>query len=162
MYMVTSREQNAGRSDNIKTDSSSFERVEQFKYSGTTLTNKYFIQEEIKSRLKSRNACYNSVQNILSYSLLSRNVKIKIYRTINLPVVFYGCETWSLTLREEHSLRVFENKILRKIFEPKWDEGTGEWRKLHDEELNDLYCSPNIFWVIIEKNEKVGACSAYG
>jgi len=67
-----------------------------------------------------------------------------LYRTIILPVVLYGCETWSLTLREECRLRVFENRVLRGIFEPKRDEVTGEGRKLHNEELNDLYCSPNI------------------
>jgi len=70
--------------------------------------------------------------------------KIKKYRIITLPVVLYGCETWSLTLREERRLRVFENRVLRRIFGPKRDEVTGEWRKLHNEELNGLYCSPNI------------------
>ena len=65
-----------------------------------------------------------------------------------MPVVLYGCETWSLTLREERRLRVFENRVLRGIFGSKRDEVTGEWRKLHNEELNDLYCSPYIFWVI--------------
>jgi len=69
-------------------------------------------------------------------------------RTIILSVVLYGCETLSQTLREEHRLRVFENRVLRRIFGPKRDEGTREWRKLHNEELNDLYCSPNIFQVI--------------
>ena len=86
--------------------------------------------------------------NLLSSSLLSRNLKIKIYRTVILPVVLYGCETWSLTLREERRLRVFENKELRRIFGPKRDEVTGEWRKLHNEELNNLYSSPNIVRVI--------------
>ena len=71
-----------------------------------------------------------------------------LYRTIILPVVLYGCETWSLTLREEHRLRVFENRVLRRIFGPKRDGVTGQWRKLHNEELNDLYCSPNIVRVI--------------
>jgi len=70
-----------------------------------------------------------------------------IYRTIILPVVLYGCETW-LTLREESRLRVFENRVLRRVFEPKKDEVTGEWRKLHNEELRDLYSLPNILWVV--------------
>ena len=121
--------------------------MEEFKYLGTTLTNQNFIPKEIKSRLRSGNACCHSVQNLLSSRLLSKNVKIKIYRTIILPVV-YGCETWSLTLREEKRLRVFENKVLRRIFGPRRDEVTGEWRRLHNEGLNDLYCSPNIVRVI--------------
>ena len=108
----------------------------EFKYLGTTLTNKNSIQEEIKSRLKLGNACYYSVQNRLSSSLLSKKLKIKIYRTIILPVVLYGCETWTLTLREERRLRVFENRVLRRVFGPKRDEVTGEWRKLHIEELS--------------------------
>jgi hypothetical protein len=98
-YMVMSRNQNAGQNHNIKLDNKSFERVEQFKYLGTTLGNRNSIHEEIKSRLKSRNACYHLVQDLVSYSLLSKNTKIKIYRTIILCVVLYGCETWSLTLR---------------------------------------------------------------
>jgi hypothetical protein len=80
----------------------------------------------------------------LSSRLLSRNVKVKIYKSIILPVVLYGCETWSLTLREEHTLRVFENRVLRRIFGPKRDEVTGEWRKLHNEELHNLYSFPDI------------------
>jgi len=83
--------------------------------------------------------------------LVSRNIKIKIYTSIILPLVLYGCETWSLTLREERRLRVLENRVLRRIFGPKRDELTGEWRTLHDEELNDLYCSPKIVWVIKSK-----------
>jgi hypothetical protein len=79
---------------------------------------------------------------------LSRNVKIKIYKTIILPVVLYGCESWSLTLREEHRLRVFENRVLRRIFGPKRDEVTGGWRKLHNEELHGLYSLPSIIMVI--------------
>jgi len=88
------------------------------------------------------------VQNLLSSRLLSKNLKIKIYRTIILPVVSYGCETWSLTLREEKKLRVFENKVLRRIFGPRRDEVTGDRRRLHNEEVNDLYSSPNIVRVI--------------
>jgi hypothetical protein len=95
-YMVMSREQNAGQNGCIQTGNESFETVEQFKYLGTTLTNQNSIHEEIKSSLKSGNACYHSVQNLLSSSLLSRNVKIKIYRTIILPAVLYGCESWYL------------------------------------------------------------------
>jgi len=98
--------------------------VEEFKYLGTTLTNKNSVQEETKSRLKSGNACYHSVQNLVSCSLLSKNLKIKIYRTIILPVVVCGCETWLLPFREELRLRVFENRVLR-IFEPKREEVTG-------------------------------------
>ena len=118
-------------------------KVEEFRYLGTTLTYQNSIKEEIKSRLKSQNAYYHSGQNLLSSSLLSKNLKIKIYTTIILPVVLYGCETWSLTLREEHRLRVFENRVLWRIFVPTMDEVTREWRKLHNEELNDLYSSPN-------------------
>jgi hypothetical protein len=94
-------------------------------------------------------------------SLLSKNTKIKIYRTIILPVVSYGCETWSLTLREEHRLRVFESRVLRRIFGPKRDEVTGEWRRLHNEELNDLYITKYYSGNQI-KEEVGGACSTYG
>ena len=97
----------------MKIDNSSIEMVEEFKYLGTTLKNQSSMQEEFKSRLKLGNACYYLVQNLLSSSLLSKNLKIKIYRTIILPVL-YGCETWSLPLREERRLRVFENRVLKK------------------------------------------------
>ena len=79
---------------------------------------------------------------------LSKNLKIKTYRTIILSVVLYGCETWSLTLREERRLRVFENRVLRRIFRFMRDEVKKEWRKLHNEELHDLYSSPNIVRLI--------------
>ena len=118
--------------------------MEQFKCLGTTLTNQNSVQEEIKSRLKPGNACYHSVQNILSFTLLSKNLKIKIYRSIILSVVLYGCETWSLTMRQERRLRMFENRALRRIFGPKKDEAIREWRKLYSGVLNDPYCSPNI------------------
>jgi hypothetical protein len=122
------------------------ERVEQFKYLETT--NQNSIQEDITSRFKSRNACCHLVQNLLSSSLLSKNLKIKIYRTIILPVVLYGYETQSVTPRKQHRLRLFENRVLWRIFGSKRDEVTGEWRKLHNEELNNLYSSPSIVWVI--------------
>ena len=122
--------------------------MEEFKCLGTTSRNQNSFPEEIKSRLRSGNACYHPMQNLLSSRLLSKNLKIKIYRNIILPVVLYGCETWSLTLREENKLRVFENRVLRRIFGPRRDEVTGEWRRLHNDELNDLYSSPNIVRVI--------------
>jgi hypothetical protein len=106
------------------------------------------IQEEIKRRLNSGNACYHPVQNLLSSRLLSKNMKVRTYKTIILPVVLYVCETWSLALREEHKLRVFENRVLRRIFGPKRDRVTGGWRKLHNEELHNLYSSPSIIRII--------------
>jgi len=130
--MVMSRDQNAGRNQNIKIDIGSSERVEDFKYLGTILANQNSIQEEIKSRLQSGNASYYSVKNVLSSSMLSKNLQIKIYRNIILSVILYGCETWSLTLRKERRLRVFENWVLRRIFGPKGDELLGVWRKVHN------------------------------
>jgi hypothetical protein len=100
-YMFMSCHQTAGQSNYIRLAYKSFEKVAKFKYLGATLTDQNCIQEEIRSRLNSGNACYHAVQNLLSSHLLSRNVKIKIHKTIILPVVLYGCETWSLTLREE-------------------------------------------------------------
>jgi hypothetical protein len=133
-----SRDQNARQNCIVKKYNISFERMKQFSYLGTTLTNRNSIHIVIKNRMKSGDACYFSVQNLLSSSLLSKNIKIRVYRTITLPVVLHGCETWSLTQREEQRLRVLENRVLR-IFGPKGDEATGEWRRLRNEELNDLY-----------------------
>jgi len=143
-YMVMSHDQNAGRSHSIKVDNSSFERVEEFIYLGRILKNQNSIQEEIKSRLKSGNACYHSVKNLLSSSLLSKNLKIKMNRTIIFPLVLYGYETWLLTLRKECRLRVFENRVLSRVFEPKRDKVQREWKKLHNELLNYLYSTANI------------------
>jgi hypothetical protein len=147
-YMVMSREQNAGRSHNIKTDNSSSEWVEEVKYLRTTLKNQNSIQEDMKSRMKSGNACYHLVQNLLSSSLLSKNTEIKVQRTIILPIVLYACETLSLMLRGERRMRMFQNRVLRRIFGSKRNEVTGEWRRLQSEELNDLCCSPHIIPVI--------------
>jgi len=127
-YMVMSREQSAGRIQSVRIVNSTFEMVEEFKYLGTTLTIQNSIREKIKSTLRSGNACYHSVQNLLSSRLLTWKLKIKIYRTLILPIVLYGCEAWSLILREERRLRVFENTVLRRIFGPRRDEVTGEWR----------------------------------
>jgi hypothetical protein len=107
------------------------------------VTKQNLIQEEIKRRLKSGNACYHSVQNLLSSRLLSKNMKIRVYKTTILPVVLYECEIWPLTLWEEHRLRMFENRVLRRIFGLKRDEVTGSCRKLHNEELHNFYSSKN-------------------
>jgi len=101
------------------------------------------------------------VQHLLSSSLLSKNIKIKIYRTIILPVVLYGCETWSLTVREECRLWLCENRVLRGIFGLKRDQRTGECRKLHNGELNDVYSSQNIIINQTKKNEMGMACNMY-
>jgi hypothetical protein len=121
-YTVVSRDQNARRNHNIKIDNRTVGRVEQFTYLGTTLTTQTSIQEGIKRKLKAGNAYYHSVQNLLSFSLLSKHLKIRISRYIILFVVFYGDETWSLTLREQRRMTVFENRELKRIFGPRRDE----------------------------------------
>jgi hypothetical protein len=98
------------------------------------------------------NACNHSVQNLLSSHLHSKNLKLKLYKAIILPVFLYGCVTWYVTLRENHILRVFENGVLRRIFGSKREEVAGGWRRLHNE-LHNLYASPDIIWVI--KSRKV-------
>ena len=138
--MITSRQQN----QNIVIEILSFEKVDKFKYLGVTVTNTNDIHKENKRRINMVIVCYYLLEKILSFHLLSKKLKVNTYKTIILPVVLYGCETWSLKLREEHTLRVFENKVLRKIFGAKRDEIIGEWRKLHNAELHTLYSSPNI------------------
>jgi hypothetical protein len=121
-YIIMSCHPNSGQNQNIRIANELFENVTKFKYLGTMLTNQNDIHDELKGRLNSGNAFYHTVQNLLSSHLISKNLKIKVYKTVILPFVLYGCETWSLTLREEHRLRVFENRVLRMIFEPKREE----------------------------------------
>ena len=143
--MITSRHQNFLQNQNIVIENLSFEKVEKFKYLGVTVTNTNDIREEIKRRINMGNACYYSLEKILSSLLFSKKLKVNTsYKTIVLSVVLYSCETRFLMLREEHMLKVFENKVLRTIFGAKRDEITGEWRKLHNAELHALYSSPNI------------------
>jgi hypothetical protein len=118
-----------------------------------TVINQNLIQDEIKRRLNLCNAYYDSVHNRLSSRPLSKNIKIRIYKTIILLAVLYGCETLSLTLREEHGLRVFKNRVPRRIFGPKGDEVIGGWIKLHNEELHNLYSSPSI--IIMMKSRRI-------
>ncbi|KAJ4438516.1 hypothetical protein ANN_14461 [Periplaneta americana] len=142
-YMVMTRDQNIVRTGNIQIEDLSFEEVEKFKYLGATVTNINDTREEIKRKINMGNACYCSVGKLLSSSLLSKNLKVRIYKTVILPVL-YGCETWTFTLREEQRLKVSENKVLRKIFEAKRNKIIREWRKLHNAELHALYSSPDI------------------
>jgi hypothetical protein len=137
-YMIMSHHLNSGQNQYIRIANESF---------GTILTNQNDIYDEIKVRLCSGNAYYYSVQNLLSSRLILRNLKIKICKTVILPVVQCWCETLSPTLREEHRLRVFENRELRRIFGPKREED-GSWRKMHNDELHSLYSLPNIVGMI--------------
>jgi hypothetical protein len=153
--MLLFRHQNAGVNYDTKIANRFFENVAQVKCFGTTVTDENLIEEKVKRTLNLANACYyHSVQTLSSSRLLSKNIKIRIYKTVILPVLLYGCETWSLTLKEEHRLRVFENKVLRTISEPNRDEVTGGWRKLRNEELHNLYSSPSIIRMIKSRRMK--------
>jgi sorting nexin-29 len=135
--LIMSCHPNSGQNQNIRIANESFEKMAKFKYLGMTLTNQNDIHDEIKSRLNSGNACSYSVQNLLSSCLISKNLKIQLYKTVILPIVLYGCKTWSLSLGEEHRLRVFENRMLRIFGLMRVEDGS--WRKLHNDELHDLY-----------------------
>ena len=121
--------------------------VEGYTFLGT-LTNQNSNEEDNHSTLQSGNACCHSVKNLLTSSLLSKIINIKTLRTVILSFILYGYENWSLTSMEEHLLRVFQSKVLRRIFGPKMDEVAGEWRELYNEKLNELYSSPNTIRVI--------------
>jgi hypothetical protein len=123
-----------------------------------TVINQYLIHEEIKSRLNLGNECYHSVQKLLSSHLLSKNINIKIHKTIILYVVLYGFETWSLTLREEQRMKVFENRVLRGTSGPKRTEIIDSWRKLHNDELHNLHSLPYNYNDEVEVDEMGGAC----
>jgi hypothetical protein len=144
--MLLSYHQNVGQNHYVKTANKSFENVAQFIYLGMTVTNQNLIQEEIRKRLNLGNGCYHSVENFLFSCQLSKNIKIRIYETIIVPVVSYRCETWPLTLSEE-----YQNRVLRKIFGQKWDAVIGGWQKLHTEKLYDLYSLPSIITMIMSR-----------
>jgi hypothetical protein len=134
--MFMSRHQAAGKRHYIKAANKSFENVAEFKYLGTTVTDRNCIHEEIKNRLTSGNACPHAVQNLLHSCLLSKNIQIKIYKTIIIHFVLYGCESRSLTLQEAQRLRIFENRVLKRIVGPKRNEVKGGWGRDHLEDLD--------------------------
>ena len=128
-----------------------YEKMKNFKYLGSLVSNQNSLQEEIKCRLKAGNSCYYLVQGLLSSRLYSKNLIIKIYKII-LPVVLYGCEAWFIKWREESRLRVFENRILRRKCGPNRD-ANGEWRRFQNDELHTLYRSSNMIrlikWILV-------------
>jgi hypothetical protein len=145
--VVVSHYQNVGQNLYLLFAIESIENVANFRYLETTATNQNCIHEEIEDRLNTRNAA-TVLYSVFSSRLLSKHIKIKIYKTIILPVVWYGCQTWSLTLIEEHRLRAFKNKMLRRAYGSEREEGARDWRRLHNEELHNFNASPNIIRVI--------------
>ena len=143
--MVISRDKNPEQNSDIKIGNKSFRTVKQFKIFGNNPSESNFHSRINHEQIQVKECLLHTVQYLLSSSLLPKNVEINVYRTAVLPVVLYGCKTWSLTLREDRKLWVFENRVLRRIFGPRRDEVTGEWSRIHKEELCALYFSPNIF-----------------
>jgi len=121
-----------------------FNRVQKFQYLGTLITQNNEIQEEIKARIHAVNRCYFGLNKLFKSRILSKNLKIQLYRTLIRPVVMYGCETWTLHKIQQNNLLVFERKILRSIFGPCIDSHTGEWRIRYNVEIRELYQKPNI------------------
>jgi hypothetical protein len=138
--MAVCHHQNIGHDQSLQIDNKSFESVAKFKYLETIVTNQNCIHKEIEEQIKFGNAHYHTVQSLLSSHFLSKNMKIKIYKTMILPFILYGCAMQCLTLREEHRLRGFMTRVLRTVFEPKKGED--------NEELHGLYAPPNIIWVM--------------
>ena len=149
-YMLVDRAGEVPDRGDLEVKDMTFERVRVFRYLGGLVedTADMGVGAEVRQRLHSGNACFFAVNKLLKSRILSRNTKIRIYRTIILPVVLYGCETWALTRQQEDRFRVFENRVLRKIFGAKRDEETGEYRRLHNRELEELYDSPSIVRII--------------
>jgi len=143
-YITVDKSDQSREEGDLLTGNMKFEKVDEFKYLGTILTSDNNNKTEINRRLHAGNGCYYATNTLLKSRLLSRNTKVRIYKTIIKPVFTYGCETWVLTKGEENKFKVFENKVIRKIYGPKKDEETGGLRKLHNDELHALYGSPNI------------------
>jgi hypothetical protein len=131
--MLLSHHQNAQQNINKKIANRTYENVTKFKYLGMKVTNQNFIQEEIKMRLNLGNACYHSLQKLFAFRMLYKKVKLEYTKLYFFLAVLYGCETWSLLLRKEHRLKICENRVLRRISEPKRVERIGGWRTLHNE-----------------------------
>jgi hypothetical protein len=140
--MLISHHQTAGENHSMKRADRSFEHVAEFKYLGTTVTDQNLTCEGIKSRLNLDNAYSHSVQNLLSSHLLSKDVKIELYKTIILALVLHGSDIWSLTLMEEPRLRAFDSRVLRRVFGPKKEEMVRCWRKFYDEEFHNVCSLP--------------------
>jgi hypothetical protein len=150
-----------GQKHSIKIVNRSLPDMAKIKHLGKTLTDQKCMHEEIKSRLNSGNACHHLVQRLLSSWLVSRNIKVTIYKMIILPVVVYGCETWSLALREEHRPRVFENRMLRRIFGTTRNEVMGEWTRCTMGSF--IICTHSSADKIRQSNKEVGkACGMHG